>query len=219
MSSKDACFIRVLRLVRYAANVLVVIGVTAASVGYQIAEQQAALASQMNHWETTDGRVVRSDIRQTDVADGRATVYSPDVLVEYSVGDERFSTDRVFRCSRSELTSANRGDVENVVKSFSAAAAVPVFYDLRDPSRGVLSREMFSGFGQLHSVRLNPVGVLIAGIGLAVVGLVLVRLVSSVVGTILRKYEAFAGDPSRMTMSALQEFYPGLESAKFFQFR
>lgn len=219
MSPRDAFFIRALRLVRFTAYIVVVVGITAASVGYQVADQQEAHATRMKAWQQADGNVVRADVEEVQKGDSAEALYCPGVLVEYTVGENQFSTDRVFGSDQSELESRHRADVEDVLKPFTSAATVPVWFDPQNPSKAVLSRDVFPGFDEFKRVRLNPTGVLIAGIGLAIAGLVLVRLVSSIVSLVMRKYEAFVGDPSRLTTSALQEFYPGLESARFFQTR
>ena len=152
MSKKDAFNIRALRLVRFFAYIVVVIGITTASVGYKIAQQQGAHAANMRQWDKAD-------------------------------------------------------------------ATVRVYDDPSNPANAVFSTAVFPGIDHFQTIRLNPTGVLIAGIGLAIAGLVLVRYVSSVVELVMRKYDGFIGDPSRITPAALDEFYPGLESARFFGMR
>ncbi|PWH15740.1 MAG: hypothetical protein DDG60_05315 [Anaerolineae bacterium] len=98
------------------------------------------------HWQTTRGKITRSEIRslrKRDI-DGRETVRSaPSIAYEYSVNGKRYTGERI---SLGENLPAS--DFEAVLARYPLRAEVTVYYDPAKPEQAVLERTLPPDFGK-----------------------------------------------------------------------
>lgn len=104
---------------------------------YQRLGQQQRWAEASANWPETPGRIVRAEVAMAKIPQGKIRVdgYWPRIAFDYEIAGVAQHSATPFFCNR---PTTNRKSAERWLAEYPAGAAVTVYYDPADATRGVL---------------------------------------------------------------------------------
>lgn len=132
-------------------------------VGFGVYNIYQANASEK--WPTTTGEIVSSDVKRhageaskPNRRGGQSTTYSPDILFEYDIEGETYTSSKV---AFGGVSFNDRADAQRIVDNYPVGKQVTVYYNPKAPDIAVLE------VGMSDTIWLLPIfGSIFAGIGL-----------------------------------------------------
>ncbi|HSM24294.1 MAG TPA: DUF3592 domain-containing protein [Anaerolineaceae bacterium] len=102
---------------------------------------------QSQHWNTTDGKIIFSDLDaqiSTDDEGYQTTTYLAKIYFSYELDGITYESDRInFDYG---MRTSNLRKQQSIVEQYPVGTMVPVYYDADDPSQAVLEKRVNGTF-------------------------------------------------------------------------